>query len=85
MTHSWSFLGWYYDRAGQRTGPVATEEMVALLKEGGLAVTDPVWRAWQESDGGAWFFQSRAGQLLGLSPQALGVWADPPPCRVPAG
>jgi ferredoxin len=64
--------GWYYSRAGKRSGPVTTEELKELAAGGHLAPTDLVRRAADEK----WFV---AKKVRGLFPEQQAAAAPPPP------
>jgi hypothetical protein len=65
MFGTWIFIGWYYDRNGQRIGPVRTEEIGRLVQNGELQASDLVWKGWREGEE-THFLRSRAGVALGL-------------------
>ena len=64
MSDEWGFVGWYYEREGQRIGPLSSEELVQLLNSGQLKPTDEVLKGWK-TERGLEFFHSRAGVVLG--------------------
>ena len=59
MSAQWKLAGWYYQQAGQRVGPVATEEIVRLLNANALRREDEVLVAWSAA-GKDHVFRSRA-------------------------
>lgn len=60
----WGFAGWYYYREGEKIGPVHTEEIVRLAKEGVLQPDDELLKAWHIDDE-IKFFPSRVAVALG--------------------
>lgn len=63
---------WYYEKQGQRHGPIDTDELKAMARSGDLSPNDLVWK--QGMDG--W---TKASQIKGLLPTAPAAGIAPPP------
>jgi hypothetical protein len=47
----WNFVGWCYDREQRQVGPVATAEIIRLLRASVLQPEDKVLTVWNAADG----------------------------------
>lgn len=70
----WAFAGWYYQRNGDRIGPVSTQEIARLVAEGELDPGDDVWKAWRIGEETT-LLPSKAGVAAGRADFA---WTVPP-------
>src|SRR5207302_10943534 len=78
MPQRWDFVGWFYNRDGQRVGPLTTAEVVRLLTSGELAPTDMLTKAFHDGRR-THFYLGRASAALALADGASEKGKGPRP------